>query len=85
MVLTVATLRQHHASENQIKAFELTFGPEGLDFSDLNRDPEIIEKALSTNFDLNWAVQNLLTPTAEKAYSEACATALLVGLWSKRN
>lgn len=75
MFLTSTTLRQRRACHEQIQAFELVFGPEGLDLSDPSRDSEIIEKAISAELDLNWAAQNLLTPPAQKAHSEAIASA----------
>ena len=75
MLLTPAILDKHRTGVKETESFEAAFGPEGLDFSDPNRDDEIIEKAISANLDLFWAAKKLLTSGAHKAYLKIIAPA----------
>jgi hypothetical protein len=74
-ILTAAMLTKKGACANQVEAFSRAFGPDGIDLTDTSRDAFIIEVAILAEFDYEWAAKHLLSPKADKAYSEARATA----------
>ena len=74
-ILTAAILVEKGACAEHVEKFKQAFGPDGLDLADTSRDAFFVEVAVLADLDFNWAADNLLTPPAGKAYSEAIAPA----------
>ncbi len=74
-ILTAAILVEKGACAEHVEKFKQAFGPDGLDLADTSRDAFFVEVAVLAELDFDWAADNLLTPPACKAYSEARATA----------
>ena len=66
--ITLKQLRDADACPGQLKLFEARYGARVR----VTRETCI---AAATDFDLNWAVDHLLSPGAQRAYYEATATA----------